>query len=134
MATLQHLLTKDITFATGINAKRGELLVLTTPSTLSLHPTTGDPVAIDLVDTPANWQALLQEVWPAEQAEVSYKVAKAFKFNTPVNLSLSVGDLLICTPPQRVIVMRAGSKVGEVDVPMHDLKWLKFIGTLTLLT
>lgn len=134
MATLQHLLTKDVTFATGINAKRGELLVYETPATLNLHTTTGDPVAIDLVDTPANWQALLQEVWPAEQAEVSYKVAKAFKFNAPLNLSLSVGDLLICTPPQRVVVMRSGSKVGEVDVPMKDLQWLKFIGKLTLLT
>ena len=108
MATLQHLLTKDITFATGINAKRGELLVYETPATLNLHTTAGTVTAIDLADTPANWQALLQEVWPAEQAEVSYKVAKAFKFNAPLNLSLNVGDLLICTPPQRVIVMRAG--------------------------
>lgn len=134
MATLRHILTKDITFATDIAAKKGEILVYETPDTLTLHKTDATTATIDIATTEANWQALLQEVWPAEQAEVSYKVARAFKFNAPLSLSLSIGDLLICTPPQRVIVMRAGAKVGEVDIPMNDLKWLNFIGKLTLLT
>lgn len=134
MATLRHVLTKDITFATDIAAKKGEILVYETPDTLTLHKTDATTATIDLATTAANWQDLLQEIWPAEQPEISYKVAKAFKFNAPMNLSLSIGDLLVCVPPQRVIVMRAGVKVGEVDVPKVDLEWLRFIGKITLLT
>ena len=127
---MKHVLTHDITFTPAIATKKGELLIFTAPALLVHHAANGAPTTIDLSSTPTNVSLLLTEVWPDEQPEDSYTLTKTLKF-ADARITALAGDFFVCGALGTVTIMRAGVRIGGVNMKRVDIDWLVAKGVLT---